>query len=84
MCLFTLSRASRGEENSTKRYYIHSKLIFCNSWKQKTRARVRELGDMQVHAREHVEVKVEKSNNMHIYMHIIAKPGILCFQHTRA
>ena len=34
---------------------------------QKTRARVRELGDMQVRAREHVE---ENQENQTIYIHI--------------
>ena len=33
MCRFTLSRHSVGMGNAMKRYYIHSKLLFCNSWK---------------------------------------------------
>ena len=33
MCRFTLLRHSVGMGNAMKRYYIHSKLLFCISWK---------------------------------------------------
>ena len=68
MCIFTLSRASRGEENSTKRYYIHSKLIFCNSWKtESSRSRARTLRNPSFEG-------IPEFNKTFIYMYINGIP----------
>ena len=63
--LFTLLRVPRGEENATKRYYIQSKLIFCNSWKTEiARSRMWTLQNQDFQ-------EISKSTKRYIYTHII-------------
>ena len=68
MCLFTLSRAPRGEENSMKRYYISLRLILCNSWKtENSRSRARTLRNPSFEG-------IPEFNKTFTYMYIIGIP----------
>ena len=84
MCILTLLPPPVGMGNAIIRIYMHIIGIPPFHRDQKTRARVRELRDLQVRASGLLGQKMKKLNNMYVYMCIITKRFDLCFQHTRA
>ena len=84
MCILTLLPPPVGMGNAIIHIYMHIIGIPPFHRDQKTRARVRELRDLQVRASGLLGQKMKEINNMYIYMCIITKNKDLCFQHTRA